>query len=171
MYFSPQASADRIISISLYHSYHLYITGKYLLWKEIRLTSRAIFQNHASFWSAPFDVSLCWAERFRNPNDLFKQILIIYSCACRSVAPSVKKKRMDDMGVHPIFFRPRALYTDLQQDNIKIQTSRSKPKFIFLLCFFVLTLFLVLSKFCSQELVLSAFIRSKQIYREDILSP
>lgn len=82
-----------------------------------------------------------------------------------------ENNRMDDMGVHPIFFRPGALYTDLLQDNIKIQTSRSKPKFIFLLCFFVLTLFLVLSKFCSQELVLSAFIRSKQIYREDILSP
>lgn len=63
-----------------------------------------------------------------------------------------ENNRMDDMGVHPIFFRPGALYTDLQQDNIKIQTSRSKPKFIFLLRFFVLTLFLVLSKFCSQEL-------------------
>lgn len=69
---------------------------------------------------------------------------------------------------YPIFFRPGALYTDLQQDNIKIQTTRSKPKFIFLFCFFVLALFLVLSKFCSKELVLNAFIRSKQIYTAKI---
>lgn len=73
---------------------------------------------------------------------------------------------MDPRSSIRFFSTPGA--TDLQLDNIKIQTSRSKPKFIFLLCFFVLTLFLVLSKFCTKELVLNAFIRSKQIYTAKI---
>lgn len=109
-------------------------------------------------------------------NQLMQDNILLQVCSTRceknrmdprsSVAPGLKKNRIDPRSSIRFFSTPGA--TDLQLDNIKIQTSRSKPKFIFLLCFFVLTLFLVLSKFCSKELVLNAFIRSKQIYTAKI---
>lgn len=67
-----------------------------------------------------------------------------------------EKNRMDDMGVHPIFFRPGALYmyTDLQLDNIALKAK-----------IYISSLFLCLNPFPCTLKIMFPWVSFKCFYK------
>lgn len=67
-----------------------------------------------------------------------------------------EKNRMDDMGVHPIFFRPGVLYmyTDLQLDNIALKAK-----------IYISSLFLCLNSFPCTLKILFPWVSFKCFYK------